>query len=399
MSAVDDERLASFAQRLGIASLLYTRLSQRNDCTLSPAALDMLRTAYLHTAMRNTRVYHFLSQVLLALAGAGVPVILLKGAYLAKCVYNNIAARPMGDIDLLVSPEHIATTMSILTGMGYRPKQSVIQKRLRGHHIALTHENGIYLEVHGSRRFINFRHPLSEDTMAQLWAQTRLVNINGAPARIFSPEDQLLYLCAHASVAHRFVTDLRPFYDIAEVIRHYQDDLDWQVVITHGRKWGMTDPVLLTLYLAKTWANAAIPDEILQVIPSYLTNARLVEHVRVKILLAPLEYVSIDIYPPTKLLAQTNKVCSIATCIYFGNSGVHIRWRQLLHSIFPSPKEIAKQFNVPEENIWHIFSCYPYRCWDIIRHYGQLGWRIMREKLIVRSTFKQERLLHHLLRR
>lgn len=400
MSAADEERQASFAQRLGVATLLYSRLAQRDGVAMSTTSLEILRTAYMHTAMRNTRVYHFLTQVLLALAEADVPVILLKGAYLAKCVYKNIAARPMGDIDLLISATHIATAMSILTGMGYHSrKKPVTPHRLRSHHITLTHENGISLEVHGSTRFIHLRRPISEDALVQIWERTRSVRINGAPARVLSPEDQLLHLCAHASVSHRFVIDLRPFYDIAEVICHYQDDIDWQAVMTRGEQWGMANPVSLTLYLAAAWANAVVPAEVLRAIPSYLTDAVLVEHVRNKVLNAPLEYVSVGIYPPTEPPEDTCKVFSIATCIYFGSRGVNIRWRQLLHTIFPSPKEIAKQYSVSCEDFWCVLLCYPRRCCDIIRHYWQLGRRIARGELIVRSTFRQERLLQRMLQR
>src|SRR5262245_62935592 len=51
---------------------------------------------------------------------AGVPILFLKGAPLAKFAFGNLGLRSSQDIDLLVSPEVLPAAIALLTGAGYR---------------------------------------------------------------------------------------------------------------------------------------------------------------------------------------------------------------------------------------------------------------------------------------
>ena len=51
---------------------------------------------------RFTAMRHWLSKVVAGFKDAGIPVIILKGALLAKTLYPSPGLRYMGDIDLLV---------------------------------------------------------------------------------------------------------------------------------------------------------------------------------------------------------------------------------------------------------------------------------------------------------
>jgi len=52
--------------------------------------------------------YQELSDVLKQLQRGGIEVIVLKGAYLAKTVYQSEALRVIGDMDLLVKPADLS---------------------------------------------------------------------------------------------------------------------------------------------------------------------------------------------------------------------------------------------------------------------------------------------------
>src|SRR5580700_8246704 len=68
-----------------VGPLLYSRLKElADDGRLPRERLQVLRAAYLATAERNLRLYRELAAVLTAFRQAGIPVIVLKGAHLAK---------------------------------------------------------------------------------------------------------------------------------------------------------------------------------------------------------------------------------------------------------------------------------------------------------------------------
>ncbi len=57
-----------------------------------------------------------------ALAGEGIPVVLLKGLGLARNWWPHPLARGFRDLDLLVRPEDVDRSLSLLAGLGYRPE-------------------------------------------------------------------------------------------------------------------------------------------------------------------------------------------------------------------------------------------------------------------------------------
>lgn len=101
--AYDWNEVVDAAAYHNLSPLLFKRLKQGGTWTCVPAdAWERLRLAYFASANRNRRLYLQLRPLLAGLRTAGIPVIVLKGAYLAEAVYGDIALRPMGDVDLLV---------------------------------------------------------------------------------------------------------------------------------------------------------------------------------------------------------------------------------------------------------------------------------------------------------
>src|SRR3954452_1614110 len=62
----------------------------------------------------------FAAELLEAFAAAGVDVLLLKGAALARLLYEPGERRGYVDVDLLVRPDHLERAASVLKGVGYR---------------------------------------------------------------------------------------------------------------------------------------------------------------------------------------------------------------------------------------------------------------------------------------
>ena len=97
------EGVNAAAVRHGVRPLLYHRLTLAGSGGRVPErVLAPLRERFLLNGLRNEVLYQDLHEVLVRFRQEGLPALLLKGAYLARWVYDNPACRQMADIDLLV---------------------------------------------------------------------------------------------------------------------------------------------------------------------------------------------------------------------------------------------------------------------------------------------------------
>lgn len=388
--------IVSMAQRLGIASLLYDRLKRRSVIVPSHP-LSILHAAYLHTAMRNTRVYHFLDEILTALSTNKIPVIVMKGAYLAKGVYDNIAVRPMGDVDVLVHNEHLGQTANIFCNLGYIPSEPINDSEMhKRHHLpTFSKPNGIKIEVHGSETFIGISMPLPRDELTNLWNRVREFMLGDQSVYVFSPEDQLLYLCLHASISHCFVVDLRPFFDIAEIICYYKEELDWQIVFGRAKQWRVENAAKLVLYLAYTWAIAEVPQAMISTAPARISDHQIVEYIRYKVLNAPHENLTVVF---SKCLSEkVSPLLTLDLSAFIGRFGYTFRSRPLINSLFPSYDIIMRQYPEAGDDLWQVRFCYLIRVFDLMKRYCKVCYYAIRRRLIITSTIRMEQSLRRLI--
>ena len=80
-----------------------------------------LRQQALAQVMWELRHKIVLTELLNALAAAGIKVVVLKGTALAYRYYSNPAARARGDSDLLIAPEALAKARHVLREQGFTP--------------------------------------------------------------------------------------------------------------------------------------------------------------------------------------------------------------------------------------------------------------------------------------
>ncbi|OAD21586.1 hypothetical protein THIOM_002641, partial [Candidatus Thiomargarita nelsonii] len=122
LSNADWKALLRLSTHHGVAPLLYHRLSNAG-VKVPDEVFEALYKAYHSNVFRNIQYYHSLSEVLKRLQRGGIDVIVLKGAYLAKTVYQSQALRVIGDIDLLVKKADLGQAEKILLEMGYGPTE------------------------------------------------------------------------------------------------------------------------------------------------------------------------------------------------------------------------------------------------------------------------------------
>lgn len=196
----DLDHLARLAWVHRVAPLVY---HHRARLGLSEAEAAPFRTLALSTLHRNLQLAAELKMALQALNAAGVPTLLLKGAHLMDAVYANPALRPMSDLDLLIRPEHAASATSALADCGYDadPVRSLITNRLdREMRLDKKGVHELHIELHTDLNRPTRHHWFPMDA---LWERSVAYAMDDVPARVLSPEDNAVFLCAHA-VPHMF---------------------------------------------------------------------------------------------------------------------------------------------------------------------------------------------------
>jgi hypothetical protein len=252
------------AQRVG--PIVYQRLTTAGLSAKPPSdVLQTLQRRYRSNAIRNLWLQEALHAAVTACRGAGIEMIVLKGAHLAAHVYDNPALREMGDVDLLVRRAQLDTALGALQAAGFRsstPMPHDIAERVdHSKHVPRLERGKAALELH----WTIFPPSWGETTEIDgVWSRAVPTRIAQVDTRALGLEDSLLYLCGHAAYDHRFEFGLRPLCDLDRLIRREGHGVDWPTVIERAGTWGRQRGVYLALRLAADLMRTPVPGAVLR---------------------------------------------------------------------------------------------------------------------------------------
>ena len=270
-----EHTLLSLARAQRVTALLWHRLKQKGlDNTISHEAARRLEEALHRNTLQNLRLYGELRRLLALLKPERIPVILLKGIYLAGTVYESPGLREMSDVDVLARPQDLMAVAARLAEMGYRSTKPIRPETAmrEDHHLHRLEKEGYgSFEVHWTLTLP--AEPYGSD-LEGLWDRAEPVRVAGCDALALSPRDLLLHLSTHVSYHHQFTFGLRPFHDIAEVIRRFGHAFDWDGLFKEAALQGRKRGLYLSLLLAAELAGAAVPAETMDALrPPDMTDA------------------------------------------------------------------------------------------------------------------------------
>lgn len=134
------------------------------------------------------------------LRDAGIDAVAFKGPVTAQLCYGDLAARPYGDIDLLVDPADVHRAIGIMTRTGYEPliplsetQRAAFLRHRTEYPLQRPGRSGV-VDLHWELFHRQFCLPLVPDA-----DRVREVRIEGQAVRTLGAEDQLILLCAHAT--------------------------------------------------------------------------------------------------------------------------------------------------------------------------------------------------------
>ena len=380
LAATNWEDLVALAAQQDTAPVLYSRLCQLG--LVPPAHAAGLRDASRARAARNLLLFSELGKFLHAAKTARVPVIPLKGAFLAETVYGDIALRPMADLDLLVKPADLPLAIETLRQLGYesdQPFDPVAQQARFQDMPPMRRSGGAMVELHWTLVTPLCGARIDDRELDGIWRRAAPATIAGAPALALAPEDLLLHLCMHASVHHRFAdVGLKSFVDIAEVARHYEGRLDWRELAGRANAWRVANGVRMALMLAQEWTDLRVPADVWAQLDGERPDEQTLEWARHKVLEGR----------PTELVNEFARLES--------DGGATGRLAALRTAAFPPRAVLARLYGVPGDS-WRILAWYPYRIWDLWSRYRGALWKLLRrDREFVDDTRRESRLREYL---
>ena len=352
--SMDWEQCYQLIAANGVAPLVHSII--RDQGIFPPILEQKLQKAHEHNRVRNIYLFSELKTVLSRFEVAGIPTILLKGVALSKEIYADVALRPLTDMDLLVHPEETESALNILKSLGY---DSLMPER--GEKSSLLFENEVLLVKPGPLRTVieihwslldspHYQHYLD---INWFWQTTDKLDFFGAPTFIFSPEAQLLHLCSHLML-HHSGRSLLWRHDIAEVIVHYNDTIDWGELLDRAKIYDLIIPTqnILSSVIAK-W-HLPVRSEILKRLNELQPSANeLKVHA----------YLTGD--KSSSGRSFLNDLRSMPD--------IRMRMRFILNNLFPAPTYMISRYRIPNSLLLPIY--YPYRWFLGLRSFVQTKQR------------------------
>ena len=345
--------VAGLARDHGVIELLYHRVKSLNG--VMPAALmEELREEYKRSSLKNLRLYQELSKVLRPLHEKNIPVIVLKGAYLAEMVYEDVGLRTMGDVDLLVKRDDLPRVERELLALGCAPEEKNREIAQDNYHFVYTMpKSGLMLEVHW---ILDSSSPFQIDADG-LWERAQLATLARSPAWALSREDLLLHLCQHMS-KHAYDMTVRMLCDIGEALRYFGPTLDWDQISARAQQWNICHAVYIILRLTRELLNAAAPADWLASLRPDDFNEQY------------LDLMQEQIFADRGIKGDMGKTHKVARM--WEVKGISGKIALALERLFPSRETMSLMYPAPA-NSWRIYLYYPSRIKYVLgRHGGTL---------------------------
>lgn len=358
-------RLLEAVKRQRVAGMVRHRLKEHGLGGAIPAEVAAALEEITRKAARRVLQLHAeLAVILERFAALDIPVILLKGAHLATAVYGNLALRDMGDLDLLVPAERLASAAALVRELGYIPVRpsSVDVDRQTSHHLTRSVKPRVgAVEIHW-----NLTDPDCQQSIdpAELWQRAVTVRIAGWEVRALSPNDEILHLCVHTSYLHLFGFGLRSLCDIAMLAAVPDSNLEWTTITQRAAAWKWGRGVFLTLRLARDLLGVTVPAQVLDTLRPAGFEDALLTLAEDQLFADPAD---------VKELGEISKLA--------GSQTLARRLRHVKERVFLGPLALASLHNRPvamsrrEQLLW-----YPVRLWDLIRRHGPTAVRFWIER-------------------
>jgi hypothetical protein len=287
------DRLLAMAAEHGMRPLLYRFLVRQTSICQSRKQAKLCSTLQEFTQRnlrKNLRMTGELVVLLRLFAENGINVIPFKGPTLAALAYGDLGLREFGDLDLLIARPDFMRAQRLLIARGYQPEFLLSESQAESFAEACNvmgfwrAEKQISVELHWelSPKYLPFS-PDPEELLERMIPSSP----GGQMVMTLSPEDLLVYLCAHG--AKHVWEKLIWIVDVARLInrRSTMANLDWGRVYDLAARQRCERVLFLGLRLARDVTGVRPPSEMERLMESDSESGRLAAKVIERLLAGP----------------------------------------------------------------------------------------------------------------
>lgn len=254
---LDTRKVLELGIRHKISPLLYCNLRSHPSGTFSDELMDKLAGQHArnrHRALQALQATHELVRT-----GQGLRLIVLKGLDVAARAYGDLAARHVGDIDILVDPEKLDEAIKILEAQEWSLDQpeilsdatrKIVFRNL--HHCILKRKRFPHIELHWRAMHNPFGFQIGK---SEAWDISTKSNL-GIPG--LNNEDLMIYLCLHG-VEHGWGR-LKWLLDLPNLLDTH--DIDWPRLWQRADQLGAGLAIQQGLLLAQQYCGIDLSLEI-----------------------------------------------------------------------------------------------------------------------------------------
>ncbi|HNX80539.1 MAG TPA: nucleotidyltransferase family protein [Candidatus Omnitrophota bacterium] len=338
----DWQALADYAIEKKLSPPFFLRLREYKSGSIPPEVIATCKVFNLINIQHNLELEKELNRVLSCLKEKNIQVMVLKGLFFARYMYNDIALRQVPvDLDLLIKPDQFAQARSILEDAGYYCEESVIGQKKSALKLKYTGQIGFSSKKDGGRYFIElhidlrglFVYPQELD----LWRAAKELNFDGMTLLAPEPENLLIYLCLLTMPVSE-LTELKYIYDLHVFLLKFGPDINWEKIHeTVARRHAAC--VYYALMLSKELFGSAVPPDFLKAIqPGLLKRAV------VSFWLRKNNIITVSRMQKSRWYFQFSSWHYFASsCLY--SLGIMDCFGIIWKKLFPSPEEISLMYN------------------------------------------------------
>jgi hypothetical protein len=237
------DKFLRLAEHHRVYPSVYRTLNQLDNLFVPEHVLDVLRQTSQENTLNALRITGETVRIGSLLDSSNISAVVLKGAPLSWRLYGDIAARPYGDIDMLVKPDKLEQSVAILENEGYHkiseynsynltPRQLQIYLKRHEYSSHLKYWNSekrVFLEIHW--KLSKYSNVLPFPTEGNI----KKMVVAGNPMLVLSDDEWLLYLVLHGA-GHKWQR-LRWLFDVKNFIQ--QENIDWVSLDRQAVKFGI----------------------------------------------------------------------------------------------------------------------------------------------------------------
>ena len=234
---------------------LFLRVARRHRLTpllsavcgdaLTGALAQACRNDRLMTAARNLRFAQIGEECLRGLAGAGVPVIVLKGIAYERLLYAGAGARPTADVDLLVPSAQRRAAFRALDRLGFEPRAAAPGFDDADYHEVAWRREDVEVDLHLAlaptvRCDIDYQ---------EVWGRAEPITIGETDAKVLHAEHAAVFHGLHMAIDHFDV----PALYLIDLARLLPSEAELAGAEETARAWGCWRPFATATALAEAF--------------------------------------------------------------------------------------------------------------------------------------------------